>query len=52
MGEWTIPNNVVCGEATVSFYAFTEEEAGRLLNALKTFAPEMPPGIVVKVLKM
>jgi hypothetical protein len=51
VGEWTISNNVVCGEATVSFYAFTEEDASRLLELLRSFAPEMPPGIVAKVLK-
>ena len=39
---WTIPHNIVCGDATVSFYALTPAEAERLAAALEAFAPRLP----------
>ena len=42
VGKWTIPNNVVCGDATVSFYAVDEAEAGRLSESLAEFSPSLP----------
>jgi hypothetical protein len=45
VGQWTIPHNVVCGRATVSFYAVDPSEQKRLAVSLKKFAPCLPQDI-------
>ena len=44
VGSWTIPQNVICGDSTVSFYAidpgFSDSLRTQLRNA---FAPDLPP---------
>lgn len=45
-GTWTIPNNVVCGSDTVSFFAIEPSDAGRLLAQLRLFSAELPKGVV------
>jgi hypothetical protein len=48
VADWTIPGNVVCGGATVTWYALNPEEAGPLRSALEAFADELPAGVVVR----
>lgn len=43
VGEWTIPDNVICAEDTVSFFATSHEEArilGRNLASFSRFLPD------------
>ncbi len=48
--RWTIPDNVVCGGDTVTFYAFDEAGAAALRKHLGEFVPELPPEVVVTAL--
>lgn len=41
-GTWTIPENVVCGDPTVSFYAVDPAEAPQLLRHLQQFGASLP----------
>ncbi|NIM20067.1 MAG: hypothetical protein GTO51_07410 [Candidatus Latescibacteria bacterium] len=43
--EWTISNNVVCGGATVSFYATDSLGASNLVENLRSYAPRLPAGV-------
>jgi len=45
VGSWTIPDNVVVGSDTVTFYAVRPEEAPRLAQALQEFAGRLPPTV-------
>lgn len=45
VGQWTILNNVICGDTTVSFYAPTAADVPRLTRALQEFAPELPVSV-------
>ena len=40
-----ISGNVVLGDRTVSFYAVDPAEAAPLAEHLRSFAPELPPGV-------
>ncbi|MDB5034673.1 MAG: hypothetical protein JWQ98_1914 [Chlorobi bacterium] len=42
VGMWTIPQNVVCGDSTVSFYAVDPSERDSLVQRLRAFAPSLP----------
>ena len=44
-GRWTIPDNVVAGDAAVSFYAVDPGAAAELRANLRAFAPDLPPGV-------
>ena len=44
-GAWTIPDNVVCANATVSFYAVKSEETEKLRKNMLEFAPYLPKGV-------
>jgi hypothetical protein len=46
IGTWTISNNVVCGEATVAFYAVDPGEEKSLTEAIKSFSSHLPPQVV------
>ena len=46
MGKWTIRDNIVCGRDTVAFYAATPEGRERLVQALRAFAPHLPPSVL------
>lgn len=46
VGAWTLKNNVICGDASVSFYAFNSEEAGVLSGHLNDFRKFISPTIV------
>jgi hypothetical protein len=42
VGEWKIPDNVICGGDVVSFYALNPDEHTRLSRNLHEFAPSLP----------
>ncbi|MFA0823378.1 MAG: hypothetical protein ACC612_10880 [Methanomethylovorans sp.] len=42
VGQWTIPNNVVCGGDTVTFYATNPEEERKLKENLRIFSSNLP----------
>jgi hypothetical protein len=42
VGSWTISNNFVCGDTTISFYSIREEVPGTLIRNLQTFSPQLP----------
>lgn len=44
-GRWRVASNVVLGDRTVAFYAVDPAEAAALADHLRTFAPELPPGV-------
>lgn len=46
VGQWAIPDNLVCGAYVVSWYAVDPAEADRLKENLKAFSPQLPPGVV------
>ncbi len=46
VGTWTIQNNIINGNETVSFYAVEREEAARLSESLLEFAPMLPPDVI------
>jgi hypothetical protein len=48
IADWNIPGNVVCGGATVTWYALLPEEAGPLRSALDAFSEKLPNGVVVQ----
>lgn len=48
VADWTIPGNVVCGGATVTWYALRPEEAERLHSALEAFSEKLPADVVVR----
>jgi hypothetical protein len=45
VGEWTIPDNVICAEPTVLFFAVDPAEAGPLARRLREFAPSLPAAV-------
>ncbi len=46
VGEWTITNNVVCSEDTVSFYAVDLEEIDNLISNLQDFSDQLPKDVI------
>ncbi|MGB7537164.1 MAG: hypothetical protein WBM17_01375 [Anaerolineales bacterium] len=48
VADWTIPGNVVCGGATVTWYALLPEEAGPLRSALDAFSEKLPEDVLVR----
>lgn len=48
VGEWTIPNNIICGSNTVIFYAPDPALVPELMHALQEFAPRLPGDIQQK----
>jgi hypothetical protein len=48
VAAWTIPQNVVCGGATVTWYAVIPEEAEALRSGLEEFSPSHPAGVTVR----
>ena len=45
MGEWKIPNNVVCRDDTLTFYAVDPAEAPYLARSLRQFCLRLPRDI-------
>jgi hypothetical protein len=48
VAAWTIPDNIVCGGATVTWYAVIPEEAAALRSALEKFSAGLPAGVTVQ----
>lgn len=46
VGEWKIPNNLVCGSDTVSFYVTDPDEKNNLIKNLRDFSTSLPPDVV------
>ena len=46
VGRWTIPNNVILGGDTVSFYAVDPAEAAHLRESLEDFSPQLPADVL------
>jgi hypothetical protein len=51
VGRWKIPDNIVCRDDTVSFYAVDPTETEHLIQSLRAFASHLPhdvaqPGII------
>lgn len=45
VGQWTIRNNVVCGDDTVSFYGFNQQSADELIDNLKLYSEQLPESV-------
>ena len=45
VGQWKIPNNVTCGDDTVSFYALDPSEEDSLIANLGHFASQLPENV-------
>ncbi|HXU11208.1 MAG TPA: hypothetical protein VN898_04520, partial [Candidatus Binatia bacterium] len=45
VGSWTIPDNVICSEDTVSFYATEASRAGELASRLRLFGARLPADV-------
>ncbi len=45
VGEWHIPDNVVCKDDKIAFYAVAPSEAGNLAEHLREFSPRLPKDI-------
>jgi hypothetical protein len=48
VAAWTIPDNVVCGGATVTWYAVIPQEADALRSALEDYSAGLPAGVAVQ----
>ena len=48
VATWTIPNNVICGDSVVSFYAIEPQAAPYLRQSLRAYQQKLPPGIEVR----
>lgn len=44
-GAWTISDNIVCGEATVTFFACDSTRLPALLVNLRAYSPALPPEV-------
>jgi hypothetical protein len=45
-GEWTIPDNIACGDDHVSIYAIDRYYYNRLLTAMHAFSEKLPPSVM------
>ncbi len=45
VATWTIPDNFICGEPTVSFYSIDPEDGIMLQQQIRDFSPKMPPEV-------
>jgi hypothetical protein len=45
VATWTIPNNVICEDATVSFYAIDKNKTEQLKEDLQHFQASLPKGV-------
>lgn len=44
-GAWKIPDNIICAEDTVSFWAVDPTRRAELIENLRAFASELPPEV-------
>jgi hypothetical protein len=47
VATWTIPNNVICQDSTVTFYAIDKSKTGELRNNLEQYQSSLPYGVHV-----
>ena len=47
VATWTIPDNVICQDSTVTFYAIDKSKTGELKNKLEQYQPSLPYGVHV-----
>ncbi|MBS1659468.1 MAG: hypothetical protein JST68_00310 [Bacteroidetes bacterium] len=45
VGNWKIPDNVICGDDNVTFYALDAADAPELRDKLKAFGGQLPAGV-------
>ncbi len=45
-GKWRIPNNIICGDDTVTFYSVRPSGREKLVKSLRDFAKQMPPEVI------
>jgi len=48
IATWQIPNNIICGDDLVTFYAIDKNIAPDLRKNLAKFQPSLPPGVTVE----
>jgi hypothetical protein len=48
VATWTIPDNVICGDSVVSFYAIETGGVPYLRQSLETYQQQLPPGVTVR----
>ncbi len=48
VATWTIPDNVICGDSVVSFYAIEPQGEPYLRQSLEAYQKQLPPGIGVR----
>lgn len=48
VGSWTLRNNLICGDKTVSFFATCEEEVRPLRHALESYATSLPETVLMQ----
>lgn len=46
VGQWSIRNNVVCGDDTVSIYGTNPQSVKNLILALKSFSNQLPVSVI------
>ena len=46
VGQWIIPNNVVCGDDTVSIYAVAPDTENQIMENLREFSQNLPGEVV------
>jgi hypothetical protein len=48
VATWTIPDNVICQDSTVTFYAIDKTKTGALRSHLQQYQPSLPYGVHVR----
>jgi hypothetical protein len=48
VATWTIPDNVICQDSTVTFYSIDKSRTGELRSKLQQYQPSLPYGVHVK----
>lgn len=51
VATWTIPDNVICGDSVVSFYAIESGGVPYLRQSLEAYQSQLPPGVTVRFFK-
>ncbi len=46
VGNWRIPDNVICGDDTIAFYGLGPQEAAALADHLREWSALLPPGVI------
>jgi len=48
VASWSIPDNIICGDSVVSFYAIDKGGTPKLKRSLEAYQPALPAGVTVK----